>query len=58
LIGTANFVPISTIIVTLRMEDLSSSETSVITKAICSNVLEEGILHSHRSEYLKSNKIL
>jgi hypothetical protein len=36
------------------MEDLSSYETSVITKATQRNISEDGILHSHRRENLKS----
>jgi hypothetical protein len=36
------------------MEALSSSETSVLTRATQRNFLEDGLLHSHRSENLKS----
>jgi hypothetical protein len=32
----------------------SSSETSVLTRAARRNISEDGILHSHRREYLKS----
>jgi hypothetical protein len=34
-------------------EELSSSETSVLTRAIRRNIQEDVILHSHRRENLK-----
>jgi hypothetical protein len=54
LLVTANIVPSSPIIVSLMMETLSSSETSVLTRATWRNIQEDDILHSHLCEKLKS----
>jgi hypothetical protein len=58
LLVMANVVPSSPILVTLMKEALSSSEMLVLTRATWHNIPEDGILHSHCSENLKSTIIL
>jgi hypothetical protein len=50
----ANVVPSSPILVTLMMEAIRSSETSVLARAVLGNFPEDSILHSHLREKLKS----
>jgi hypothetical protein len=54
LLATANVVPSTPIIVIVIVEEVRSSETSVLTRATRRNITKDGILHSHRRETLKS----
>jgi hypothetical protein len=47
-------VPSTPILATLMMEAIRSSETSIIAKATRHFIPDDGILHSHRRENLKS----
>jgi hypothetical protein len=56
LLVRASVVLSTPIHVNLKKEALSSSETSVLTRTILHNIPEDTVLHSHRSENLKSYK--
>jgi hypothetical protein len=55
-LAVTSVVPSSPILVTLMMEALRSSETPVLTRVTRRNTSEDGVLHSHRRENLKSYK--
>jgi hypothetical protein len=54
LLVTANAVSNLPIFVTLMMEAMHSSTTLFLTRATQHDIPEDGILHSHRRENLKS----
>jgi hypothetical protein len=54
LLDPANIVLNSAILLILVMVSLRSSETSVLTRATRRHIPEDGNLHSHRRENLKS----
>jgi hypothetical protein len=58
LLVTANVVRSSTVLVTLIMWALRSSETSVLTRTTWRNSPEDGIIHGHRHESLKSDVLM
>jgi hypothetical protein len=53
LLVNANVVPSPPILVTLMMEALRSSETTVVMRATWRNIREDGILHSYHRENIK-----
>jgi hypothetical protein len=57
LLVNTNLIPSSNIPVTLMMEAVRSSGTSVLTRTTQRHIPEDGILHSHRREYLKSDSV-
>jgi hypothetical protein len=53
---TANAFLSTTILVTLKMEAIRFSKTSVLTRSARHNMPKDGVLHSRRCENLKSYK--
>jgi hypothetical protein len=56
-VASYGYVPSSPILVTLMMEALRSSETSVLARGTRRDIPEDAILYSHRSENLKSYEV-
>jgi hypothetical protein len=50
----ANVIPSSPILVTLLMEKKRSSKTFALTRATRRNIPEDGIIHGHSRQKLKS----